>query len=92
MMIRIVGPVRSRPLAFPAAATLTALGPLSHYHDNGLEVFLEAVKDGRAVITRGWTKVMCVFGMEQGILWAFRFFNTIGSQNNLHFSLHRYRL
>jgi hypothetical protein len=41
-----------------------------------------------AVITRGWTKVMLAFGMEQGTLCAFRFFNTIGSQNDLHFSLH----
>ena len=28
------------------------------YHDNGLEVFLKAVKDGWAIITRDWTKVV----------------------------------
>jgi hypothetical protein len=36
----------------------------SYYHDNGLEVFLKAVKDGRAIVTRGWTKVVRTFGME----------------------------
>src|SRR6266511_4321152 len=30
----------------------------SCYHDNALEVFLKAVKDGRAIVTRGWTKVV----------------------------------
>jgi hypothetical protein len=64
----------------------------SCYHDNGLEVFLKAVKDGRAIITRGWTKVVCTFGMEEGTLWVFRFFNTIDSQKHLQFSLHLYRL
>ena len=28
------------------------------YHDNALEVFLKAVKDGRDMVTRGWTKVV----------------------------------
>ena len=64
----------------------------SYYHDNGLEIFLKAVKDGQAIVTRGWTKVVRAFAMEEGTLWAFRFFNTIGSQNDLHFSLHLYRL
>ena len=35
----------------------------SCYHDNALEVFLEAVKDGRAIVTRGWTKVVRAYGM-----------------------------
>ena len=64
----------------------------SYYHDNGLEVFLKALKDGQAIVTRGWTKVVRAFGMKEGTLWAFRFFNTIGGQNDLHFSLHLYHL
>ncbi|KAE8795697.1 Nudix hydrolase 9 [Hordeum vulgare] len=51
----------------------------SYYHDNGLEVFLKAVKDGRVIVTRGWTKVVCAYGMQEGTLWAFRFSNTIGN-------------
>ena len=62
------------------------------YHDNALEVFLKAVKDGRAIITRGWTKVVRAYGIQEGTLWACRFFNTVGSQNDLHMSLHLYRL
>ena len=65
----------------------------SYYHDSALEVFLKAVKDGRAIVTRGWTKVVRAYGMQEGTLWAFRFFNTVvGSQNDLHLSLHLYRL
>jgi len=64
----------------------------SCYHDNDLEVFLKAVKDGWAIVTRGWTKVVRAYGMQEGTLWAFRFFDTIGSQNDLHLSLHLYCL
>ena len=64
----------------------------SYYHDNGLEVFLKVVKDGRVIITRGWTKVVHAFGMEEGTLWVFRFFNNIDNQKHLKFSLHPYRL
>ncbi len=64
----------------------------SCYNDNALEVFLKAVKDGRAIVTRGWTKVVRAYGMQEGTLWEFRFFNTIESQNDLHLSLHLYRL
>src|SRR4051812_25053264 len=64
----------------------------SCYHDNALEVFLKVVKNGQAIVTRGWTKVVCAYGMQEGTLWAFRFFNTVGSQNDLHLSLHHYRL
>ena len=64
----------------------------SCYHDNALEVFLKAMKDGRAIVTRGWAKVVRAYGMQEGTLWAFRFFNTIGSQNDLNLSLHLYRL
>ena len=49
----------------------------SCYHDNALEVFLKALKDGRAIVTRGWTKVVRAYGMQEGTLWAFRFFNTV---------------
>ena len=56
------------------------------------EVVMKAVKDGRAIVTRGWTKVVRAYGMQEGTLWAFRFFNTVGSQNDLHLSLHLYRL
>ena len=35
----------------------------SYYHDSGLEIFLKAVKDGWAIVTRGWTKVVRAFGM-----------------------------
>ena len=64
----------------------------SYYHDNALEVFLKVVKDGRAIVTRGWTKVVRAYGMQEGALWASRFFINIGSQNDLHLSLHLYRL
>ncbi len=43
----------------------------SCYHDNALEVFLKAVKDGRAIVTRVWTKVVRAYGMQEGTLWAF---------------------
>src|SRR3954464_5581575 len=43
----------------------------SCYHDNALEVFLKAVKDGRAIVTRGWTKVVHANDMQEGTLWAF---------------------
>ena len=64
----------------------------SCYHDNALEVFLKAVKDEQAIVTRGWTKVVRAYGMQEGTLWEFRFFNNIGSQNDSHLSLHLYRL
>ena len=64
----------------------------SCYHDNALEVFPKVVKVEQAIITRGWTKVVHAYGMQEGTLWAFRFFNTVGSQNDLHLSLHLYRL
>ena len=64
----------------------------SCYHDNALEVFLKAVKDGRAIVTRGWTKVVRAYGMQEGTLWAFRFFKSFDSQNDFHLSLHLYRL
>ena len=63
----------------------------SCYHDNALEVFLKAMKDEREIVTSGWTKVVRAYGMQEGTLWASRFFNTVGSQNYLHLSLHLYR-
>ena len=62
------------------------------YHDNALEDFLKVVKDGRGIVTRGWTKVVRAYGMQEGTLWAFRFFNTVDSQNDLHLFLHLYRV
>ncbi|KAE8786103.1 Nudix hydrolase 9 [Hordeum vulgare] len=64
----------------------------SYQHDNSLEFFLKAVNDGQAIITRGWTKVVRAYGMHEGTLWAFSFFNTINSHNGLHLSLHLYIL
>ena len=64
----------------------------SYYHDNALEVFLKAVKDGQGIVTRGWTKVVHAYGMQDDTIWAFRFFNTVSSQNDLQLSLHLYRL
>ena len=64
---------------------------LADYNEHR-EVFLKAVKDGRAIVTRGWTKEVHAYGMHDGTLWAFRFFNIVGSQNDLHLSLHLYRL
>ena len=64
----------------------------SCYRDNALEVFLKAVKDGWAIVTRGWTEVVRAYAMQEGTLWAFRFFNNIGSRNDLHLFLHLYRL
>ena len=37
------------------------------------EVVMKTVKDGRAAITRGWPKVVRALGMEEAIIWAFRF-------------------
>ena len=42
----------------------------SCYHDNALEVFLKAVKDGRAIVTRGWTKVVRAYGMQEGTFYG----------------------
>ena len=50
----------------------------SCYHENALEVLEKAVKDGRAIVTTGWTKIVHAYGMQEGTLWVFRFFNTIG--------------
>ena len=41
------------------------------YHDDDIIVFLKEVKDGQAVITKIWAKVVCAFGMEKGTIWAF---------------------
>src|SRR4051812_11023078 len=47
------------------------------YHEDGLHVFLKAVKDGWVVITIGWTKVVRAFDMKEGTIWAFRFYNCL---------------
>ena len=59
------------------------------YHENGLHVFLKSVKDGRAVITRGWTKVVRAVGMKEGTIWASRFYNSPDSENDFWLSLYR---
>ena len=53
---------------------------LPDYNDY-LEVLMKTVKDGRSAITRGWTRVVRAFGMEEGTIWAFRF--TLFSNQNV---------
>ena len=59
------------------------------YHEDGLHVFLKSVTDGRAVITRGWTKVVRAFGMKEGTIWEFRFYNCSDRENDFRLSLYR---
>ena len=40
-----------------------------------LDVVLKIVKNGRAVITKGWTKVVKALHMKEGSIWVFRFSN-----------------
>ena len=58
-------------------------------HDDYLNVFMKTVKDGQSAITRGWTRVMRAFCMEEGAIWAFCF--TLFSNQNV-FRLFLYRL
>ena len=58
-------------------------------HDDYLDVFMKTVKDGRSYITRGWTRVVRAFCMEEGTIWAFRF--TLFNNQNV-FRLFLYRL
>ena len=58
-------------------------------HDDYLDVFMKTVKDGRSAITRGWTKVVRAFRMEEGTIWAFCF--TFSSNQNV-FRLSLYSL
>ena len=37
--------------------------------------------DWRPSITRGWTRVVCAFCMEEGTIWAYRF--TFSSNQNV---------
>ena len=37
-------------------------------HDDYLDVFMKIVKDGRSTITRGWTRVVRAFCMEEGTI------------------------
>ena len=52
-------------------------------HNHYLDVFIKIVKDGRSAITRGWTRVVRAFYMEEGTIWAFRF--TLFSNQNVCF-------
>ena len=58
-------------------------------HDDYLDVFMKTVKDGRSAITRGWTRVVRAFCMEEGTMWALRF--TLFINQNV-FRLFLYRL
>ena len=53
---------------------------LPDYNDY-LEVLIKTMKDGRSSITRGWTRVVRAFCMEEGTIWAFRF--TLFSNQNV---------
>ena len=53
------------------------------------DVVLKIVKDGRAVITKGWTKVVKAFHMKEGSIWAFRFSNFDDNQKLFRLSLYR---
>lgn len=55
-----------------------------------LDVFLQMVKDGQAVITRGLTKIVKAFHMEKGAIWVFCFFTF--DNNSYIFRLSLYRL
>ena len=57
-------------------------------HDD-LDIVLKIVKAGRAVITKGWTKVVKDFHMKEGSIWAFRFSNFDDSQKLFRLSLYR---
>ena len=57
--------------------------------DDYLDVFMKTVKDGRSVITRGWTIVVRAYYMEEGRIWAFCF--TLFSNQNV-FRIFHYRL
>ena len=39
-------------------------------------VYIKKAKDGRSMIHKNWTKVVRDLGMEQGTIWAFRFFKS----------------
>ena len=57
-------------------------------HDDYLDVLIIIVKDERSAITRGWTRVVCAFHMEEATIWAFCF--TLFSNQNV-FLLFLYR-
>jgi len=54
-----------------------------------LDVILKIVKDGRAVITKGWTKVVKAIHMKEGSIWAFRFSNFDDNQKLFRLCLYR---
>ena len=58
-------------------------------YNDYLEVLMNTVKNGWSAITRGWTRVVRAFYMEEGTTWAFRF--TLFSNQNV-FCLFLYRL
>ena len=60
-----------------------------HKDRDELDVVLKIVKDGRAVITKGWTKVVKALHMKEGSIWAFRFSNFDDGQKLFRLSLYR---
>ena len=56
-------------------------------HDDYLGVFMKTVKDGRSDITRGWTRVVRAYCMEEGTIKAFRF-TLFSNQNVFHLFLY----
>ena len=54
-----------------------------------LNVVLKIVKDGRAVITKGWTKFVKDFHMKEGSIWVFLFSNFDDSHKLFRLSLYR---
>ena len=60
-----------------------------HKDRDELDVVLKIVKDGRAVITKGWTKVVKALHMKEGSIWAFRFSIFDDSQKLFRLSLYR---
>ena len=42
-------------------------------HYDYLDVFMKTVKDGRSAITRGWTRVVRAFCIQESIIGPFRF-------------------
>ena len=57
-------------------------------HDDYLDVFRKTVKDGWSAITRGWSRVVRAFCMEECTIWAFRF-TLFSNQNVFHLFLYR---
>ena len=60
-----------------------------HKDRDDLDVVLKIVKAGRAVITKGWTKVVKALHMKEGSIWAFHFSNFDNNPKQFRLSLYR---